>query len=78
MHALVMTIVLVVGQPVDYRPPSLPVSVICDDVDVVRIDDAGTFLRLQGLKPGVTACSFGSPTRPGRRVVEKVEVRPAP
>jgi hypothetical protein len=69
--------VLVVGHPVVFRPEALPVSIICDDTSVVRVEDAGTYLRLTGLKPGTTACSFGSALRPGRRQVYSFDVRAA-
>jgi hypothetical protein len=67
--------VLVVGQPVAFRPPALPVSVICDDTSIIRVEDAGTFLRLTGLRAGTTTCSFGSPLQPGRRQLQRFEVR---
>jgi hypothetical protein len=69
--------VLVVGQPVAFKPPVLPVSVICDDLGVVRVDDAGTFLWLTGVKPGETSCSLGSPRLAGRRALYHIVVRPA-
>jgi hypothetical protein len=67
--------VLVVGRPVAFRPGPLPVSVICDDLSVVRVDDAGTFLWLTGLKPGETSCSFGNAAHAGRRAVYHFVVR---
>ena len=67
--------VLVVGQPVAFKPVALPVSVICDDLDVVRVDDGGTFLWLTGLKPGETTCSFGGAVHAGRRFVYHFVVR---
>lgn len=67
--------VLVVGRPVAFRPGALPVSVICDDLSVVRVDDAGTFLWLTGLKPGETSCSFGSAVHAGRRAIYHFVVR---
>jgi hypothetical protein len=69
--------VLIVGRPVAFRPAALPVSIICDDTSVVRVEDAGTFLRLTGLKPGATECSFGSALRPGQRQVYRFDVRAA-
>ena len=67
--------VLVVGQPIAFRPAALPVSVICDDLSVVRVDDAGTFLWLTGLKPGETSCSFGNALYAGRRAIYHFVVR---
>lgn len=67
--------VLVVGRPIAFRPPALPVSVICDDLSVVRVDDAGTFLWLTGLKPGETSCSFGNALYAGRRALYHFVVR---
>jgi hypothetical protein len=67
--------VLVVGSPVAFKPATLPVSVICDDLSVVRVDDAGTFLWLIGLKPGATSCSFGSAQLAGRRLLYHFVVR---
>lgn len=67
--------VLVVGEPVAFRPPALPVSVVCDDLSVVRVEDAGAFLWLTGLKPGETSCSFGSAQQAGRRALYHFTVR---
>jgi hypothetical protein len=64
-----MTSWLAVGRPVAFVPAEIPASVICDDLAVLRVEDAGTYLRLTGLKPGETACSFGSLFTPGRRLV---------
>jgi len=69
--------ILVVGQPVAFKPPVLPVSVICDDVSVVRVDDAGTFLWLTGVKPGETSCSFGAAVHAGRRALYHFVVQAA-
>jgi hypothetical protein len=69
------THVLVVGQPIAFKPPTLPVSIICDDLSVVRVEDAGTFLRITGLRPGATSCSVGSPQRPGLRQIHHFDVR---
>jgi hypothetical protein len=69
------THVLVVGQTVAFTPPTLPVSIICDDLSVVRVEDAGTFLRITGLRPGATSCSVGSPQRPGLRQMHHFDVR---
>jgi hypothetical protein len=69
------THVLVVGEPIAFKPPTLPVSVICDDLSVLRVEDAGTFLRITGLRPGATSCSVGSPQRPGLRQMHHFEVR---
>jgi len=69
------THVLVVGQPIAFNPPTLPVSIICDDLSVVRVEDAGTFLRITGLRPGATSCSVGSPQRPGLRQIHRFDVR---
>jgi lipopolysaccharide/colanic/teichoic acid biosynthesis glycosyltransferase len=60
---------IVVGRPVAFVPASRPATVICDDLSVVRVDDAGTFLRVTGLKPGATDCSFSSLLAPGQRAV---------
>lgn len=67
---------LTVGQPVAFVPVERPVTVICDDLSVLRVDDAGTYLRLTGLKPGATACSFSSLLTPGRRAVYNFVVVP--
>lgn len=69
------SVALVVGRPVPFRPPALPASVICDDLSVVRVEDAGTFLRLTGLKPGETSCSFGSAQQAGRRALYRIRVQ---
>jgi hypothetical protein len=69
---------LVVGRPIAFTPPTLPVSVICDDTSVVAVEDAGTSLRITGLKAGATACSFGSALQAGRRQIYNFEVRAAP
>ena len=60
---------LTVGEPVAFVPTELPVTVICDDLSVLRVDEEGSFLRLTGLQPGATACSFTSLRTPGRRLV---------
>ena len=67
---------LTVGEPAAFTPAELPVSVICDDLTVLRVEDAGTFLRLTGLKPGSTQCSFGTLTEPGRRRLYRFTVNP--
>src|SRR4051812_31071985 len=69
------THVLLVGQPIAVRPEALPVSVICDDTSIIRVEDAGTFLKVTGLRPGATQCSVGSALRPGRRQLHRFEVR---
>jgi len=69
-------VTLRVGQPVPFTPGALPTQVICDDVSVVRVDDAGDHLRLTGLRPGSTACSFGSAATPGQRVLYRFLVVP--
>jgi hypothetical protein len=65
---------LVVGQPVAFVPAALPATVVCDDLSIVRVDDAGSYLRLTGLQPGATDCSFGSLLAPGRRTVYRFVV----
>ena len=67
---------LTVGRPVAFVPVETPVSVICDDLSVLRVDDEGTYLRLTGLKAGATACSFSSLLTPGRRAVYNFVVVP--
>ena len=69
---------LIVGRPVALQPPALPVSVICDDTSIVRVEDAGDRLVVTGLRPGSTACSFGTPSRAGRRHLYRFDVRAAP
>lgn len=69
------THVIKLGDPIAMQPETLPVSVICDDISIVSVEDGGTFLRITGLRPGVTSCSFGSALRPGRRQVHRFEVR---
>jgi len=53
---------LKVGKPVDYTPGFLPAQVVCDDVSVIRVEDAKTRFRLTGLKSGATDCGFFSVT----------------
>ncbi len=60
---------LVVGEPVAFVPAARPATVVCDDLSILRVDDAGSFLRLTGLQPGATDCSFSSLLAPGRRTV---------
>ncbi len=69
--------VLVVGVPIAYKPATLPVSVVCDDTRIVRVDDAGTFLWLSGMAPGETDCSFGDAAHAGRRRLYHFVVRAA-
>lgn len=68
--------VVVMGQPLAFVPFELPVNVVCDDLSVLSVADAGTFLRLTGLKPGATDCSFSSLRTPGRRFVYRFVVVP--
>ena len=49
---------LKVGESVGYTPGFLPAQVVCDDLSVVRVEDAGTRFRLVGLKAGATDCGF--------------------
>jgi hypothetical protein len=65
-----------VGQPVAFTPVPLPTQVICDDLSIVRVEDAVDHLRLIGLKPGSTSCSFGSAALAGRRVLYHFVVTP--
>ena len=65
---------LVVGQPVAFVPAALPATVVCDDLSILRVDDAGSYLRLTGLQPGATDCSFSSLLAPGRRTVYRFVV----
>ena len=67
---------LVVGEPVAFVPAARPATVVCDDLSIVRVDDAGTYLRLTGLKPGATACSFSSLLAPGQRAIYRFVVVP--
>jgi hypothetical protein len=41
---------------------------------VVKVQDAGDHLRLTGLKPGSTKCSFGSVATPGLRQIYQFDV----
>jgi hypothetical protein len=65
-----------VGQPVPFNPGALPAQVICDDLSVVRVADAGQTLQLTGLRPGSTLCSFGTPAYSGRRILYRFNVVP--
>jgi len=54
------TISLRVGQSSDYTPGFLPAQVVCDDLSVIRVEDAGSHFRITGLRAGGTDCSFWS------------------
>ena len=45
---------LKVGKPKLWSPGYPCMMIVCDDKSVVRVEDAGTALRLVGLSPGST------------------------
>jgi hypothetical protein len=69
------TLSLRVGQAIDYTPGFLPAQVICNDVSIIRVEDAGTPFRLTGLRAGDTDCGFWSIALRGIRRVVHVRVR---
>jgi hypothetical protein len=64
-----------VGESRPFTPGSLPAQVICDDLGVMRVTDAGDHFQLVGLRAGTTLCSFGRATAPGQRVLYRFNVR---
>jgi hypothetical protein len=69
-------VMLVVGQSVDFTPGISPTFANCDDLTIIRVGEAGSQLRLTGLKPGSTLCSFGSLASPGRPRLYRFTVVP--
>jgi hypothetical protein len=67
-------VTLKVGKPVPFTPGALPTQIVCDDLSVLRVQDAGDHLRLTGLKPGSTECSFGMLSTPGLRQIYRFDV----
>jgi hypothetical protein len=63
------------NKPVDFRPGFLPAQVVCDDLTIIRVEDAGDHFRLTGLKAGTTLCGFSSVAPSGRRRVLEIAVR---
>jgi hypothetical protein len=64
------------GQAIPFTPGELPSTVICDDLSVLRVEDAGDHFEIVGLKPGSTLCSFSPPALPGIRRVYRFDVKP--
>jgi hypothetical protein len=63
------------GKPVDFRPGFLPAQVVCDDLSVIKVEDAGDHFRLTGLKAGKTLCGFSSVAPSGRRRLLEITIR---
>jgi hypothetical protein len=62
---------LEIGKSREWAAGFAPAQVVCDDTDVVRVEDAGKAFKLTGLKAGKTHCSFWSMALPGvRRTLE--------
>jgi hypothetical protein len=53
-----------------------PSMTICDDTNVVKVEDAGDALRLTGMHEGKTACSFRRAGGIPGRVVQVTVVAP--
>jgi hypothetical protein len=66
---------LEVGTPISFTPGQLPAAVVCDDLSVVRVEDAGDHFRITGLRPGSTLCSFSSLRMGGLRREYRFTVR---
>jgi hypothetical protein len=69
-------VVLHVDRPIAFTPGFLPAQVICDDLSIVRVEDAGTSFRITGLKEGSTLCSFWATGRGGIRRLFRFVVAP--
>jgi hypothetical protein len=63
-----------VGQAIDYTPGFLPAQVICNDVSLLRVEDAGTRFRITGVRAGETDCGFWSILFRGVRRIVHVRV----
>jgi hypothetical protein len=63
------------GKPIDFRPGFFPAQVVCDDLAIVKVEDAGDHFRISGLKAGTTLCGFSSIAPSGKRRVLEIVVR---
>jgi hypothetical protein len=65
-----------VGQSVAFVPDALPVRVTCDDLSIVSVEDATSYLWVTGLREGSTLCNFASIRTPGQSQLYLVVVTP--
>jgi hypothetical protein len=67
------SVVVGAGETVALELDYQPVAIICDDATIIRVQaDAGT-IRITGMKPGETTCSFRKPGAvPGPLVTVRV------
>jgi len=70
-----VSVIVPAGETVTLELEYQPVAIICDDPSIIRLRaEAGT-LRLTGMKPGETTCSF---RKPGSVPAPLVTVRVVP
>lgn len=67
---------LKLNQSINFTPGFLPAQVVCDDLTVIKVEDAGQTFKITGLKAGSTLCGFTSTAMRGRRRVIEFVVTP--
>ena len=68
-------IALAVGQAKSWTPGYLPAIPTCDDLSIVKVEDAGDHFVLTGSKAGRTQCSFRSGAVAGRTTLLTITVK---
>ena len=69
-------VILTVGASTTIELGYKPSMTICDDTNVVKVEDAGDAIRLTGKHEGKTACSFRRAAGIPGRVVKITVVAP--
>jgi len=70
-------VILTVGASQTVKLGYKPSMTICDDTNVVKVEDAGDSIRLTGLREGKTACGFRKAAGMPGRVLTITVVKPS-